>query len=122
MNESTGSNGRRAPIPGFTVEQSWALQVVADAAAKAAVQELIKSGCPFACDDMAAVKTVVFGRSEAGIKGLDDRVATNERSITRLESSKRWMLDRIVAPVLVAVIASVVSIFGTLAATGQLGG
>jgi hypothetical protein len=78
-------------IPGFTAAQSWALTVVAERAAEAAVSRLLQRDCQLPCPRMAAVETVVFGRAESGVVGLDERIGANERALSRLGESIVWL-------------------------------
>jgi hypothetical protein len=71
-------------VPGFTPEQSYILDVVAERAARRVVAELKSDGCPFECKDMEAVKTVVFGSTEKNIVGLDQQVANNSGTIKQI--------------------------------------
>jgi hypothetical protein len=68
-------------IPGFTDEQAWALRTVAKQAAQETVAALESKPCGFDCQDMADVKTTLFGASEKGIVGLDERTRAVERSL-----------------------------------------
>lgn len=80
-----------ASIPGFTAEQKWVIEQVADAAAERAIAKLRENGCPVSgCSERGELQAVVFGRAEAGIVGLDERVATLERTNATLRRVT-WM-------------------------------
>lgn len=102
------------PIPGFTKEQSWAMNVVAEHAADRAIAKLQKGPCPVECTSMDAVQTVVFGRTERGISGLDSRVADLERAMANLK--------RVTWVAVSALIASVIGLIITLAQGPLTGG
>jgi len=102
------------PIPGFTSEQSWALVKVADEAAERAIAKMRSNGCPVGgCNDRVALEAVVFGRAEAGVVGLDSRVADLERMAANLR--------RVMWIAVSALVTSVIGLVVTLAGT-QLGG
>ena len=71
-------------IPGFDAGQSFALRTIAREAARAAVEEYSRKECTLVCPRMDSVETVLFGRSEQNIVGLDDRVRQLERFEARV--------------------------------------
>lgn len=78
-------------VPGFSPQQVWVLDVVAERAAQKAIDGLIKRDCPLPCSRMLAVEQVVFGRAEAGLAGLDARVPANERAIAEVTDTIVWL-------------------------------
>jgi hypothetical protein len=59
----------------------------------------------------------VFGRTEVGIRGLDQRVATNETSITDLRASlnvwnedRRWLKRAVYSALIVAAVSLAVGL------------
>lgn len=68
-----------AQIPGFTEEQAYVLDTIAEKAARRVVAEMKGGGCPFGCSDMDEVKDTLYGKD--GIKG---RVITLEEQASNL--------------------------------------
>jgi len=56
------------------------------------------------------VETVVFGRTERGIVGLDQRTAQMERVITEWEDERKWFKRMLYAAITVAVIGLIVTL------------
>ena len=79
---------RQAAVPGFTVEQSWAMDVVAERAADRVLAKFFENGCPVPCPKVDAISATVFGRAETGVVGLVQRQATAEADIAALQSAK----------------------------------
>ena len=69
-------------IPEFSATQKWVIEVVAEKAADKAVEKFFINGCPMPCRRVEDVETVVFGRTEKGIVGLDQRMASVERAVS----------------------------------------
>jgi hypothetical protein len=88
-------------VPGFTPEQVWVLDVVAERAAQKAIDGLVRRDCPLPCSRMLAVEQVVFGRAESGLAGLDARMPANERAIAEVADTIVW-LKRTIAGALAA--------------------
>ena len=112
MDETLGSivgDRRKTAVPGFTPEQSWAMDVVAERAATRVVEKFALNGCPFPCP----VRTVVLGSSETGVVGLDDRVRELERFTARI--------NRITWVAVSGVILAVIGIIATLVQVALIG-
>lgn len=78
-------------MPGFTPEQEWALKQVVKEGVREGVADALKDPrCPRPCEDVDALQSVVFGRTEKGIVGLDQRTDRNERQLTELLESIVW--------------------------------
>jgi hypothetical protein len=92
---------QHAAVPGFTPEQSWALDVVAERAAQRAVDKLRLGPCPVTCARMEAVDRFCFGKAEDGIAGVDTRLPAQEAAVARLTDSILW-LQRIVVGAIVS--------------------
>lgn len=92
-------------IPGFTPEQGYILDSVAERAARRVLDDLKKSGgCPFDCDDVSGLKTAVYGNGHDGLK----------TRVTRLESEMQdvvWTKRASVAAALSAAGALLVSLW-----------
>ncbi len=92
-------------IPGFTPEQAYILDSVAERAARRVLDDFKKAGgCPFACDDMADVKSTVYGNGHDGLK----------TRVTRLESEMQdvvWTKRASLAAALSAAGALIVSLW-----------
>jgi len=71
-------------IPGFTPEQAWVINTlqerVATKAAEKAVAALTDKPCPFDCEDVAELKSSIYGDGATGIKTMvtrhDERIAS----------------------------------------------
>jgi hypothetical protein len=69
-------------IPGFTDDQTWALkQVVKDGVAEGIAEAFKDPRCPRACERVDAIESVVFGRAEKKVVGMDERLRSVERSL-----------------------------------------
>lgn len=68
-------------VPGFDAQQSFGLRTVAQEAARAALTEFRAGGCRVDCKEMTDVRRALFGASEDGVVGLDQRMAENEKAI-----------------------------------------
>ncbi len=98
------------------------MNIVAEQAAERVVAKLRESGCPVdGCAERGSLETVVFGKTEKNIVGLDQRVADVEREIkqlrdTQLElaASNTWMRRLFFSTVAVAII----SLLGNLVQAG----
>lgn len=78
-------------MPGFTPEQEWSLHQVVREGVREGVSDALKDPrCPRPCESMDALQAVVFGRTEKGIVGLDQRTDHNERQLTELLDSIVW--------------------------------
>lgn len=84
-------------IPGFTAEQSWALDVVAERAAQRAIDKLWLGDCPVACARMEALDKFCFGRAEDDFAGVDTRLPAVESAVARLAGSIAWLRRAVVA-------------------------
>lgn len=84
-------------VPGFTAEQSWVLDVVAERAAQRAVEKLRLGDCPVACAKMEALDKFCFGRAEDGIAGVDNRLPAAEAAVERLTDSFVWLQRALIA-------------------------
>jgi len=71
-------------IPGFTPEQSWAMQRVAEQAARNVWKAICEEDCRLPCKRMEDVHGVVFGHSERGIVGLGQRMDEAERTLSNI--------------------------------------
>ena len=112
MDETLGGtvgDRRKQTVPGFTPEQSWAMDVVAERAATRVVEKFTASGCPFPC----SVRTVVLGSSETGVVGLDDRVRSLETFTNRI--------NRITWVAVSGVVLAVIGIIATLVQVALIG-
>lgn len=82
MNDEQGTD--MSVLPGFTPEQTWVLNTIADKAAQRAIEQFAKRDCVLVCPRMDAVEMVTFGRTERGVVGLDQRMAAVERTLATL--------------------------------------
>ncbi len=71
-------------LPEFTAAQTWVLEVVAEKAADKAVEKFSAQPCTLSCPRMEAVEGVTFGNAEHGVRGLDDRLMTAEKTLANL--------------------------------------
>jgi len=78
----------KTPVPGFSAEQSWAVDVVAERAADRVLAKFFANGCPVPCPRVDAISGAVFGRAENGVPGLVQRTAANEDAIAALQNAK----------------------------------
>lgn len=95
---------RRQSVPGFTEDQVWAMNVVAERAAERVLEKFVSGGCQLPCD----VKMVVLGSPDGKVIGIDDRVRELERFAARI-TRLTWLV----------IGALVVSVIGLLFAVGQ---
>lgn len=77
---------RRQSVPGFTEEQVWAMNVVAERAAQRVLEKFVSGGCHIPC----ALKTVVCGSEDGKVTGLDATVARHERELQELLDNIKW--------------------------------
>jgi len=92
-------------IPGFTAEQAWVINTIAEkAATKAAdkaVAALTTRPCPFACEDMTDVKETLYGAD-----GIKSRVTTLEEQVANLV----WLSRSALGAAIVAAVAAIASL------------
>lgn len=92
---------RRQTIPGFTADQTWSVkQVIREAVSegvKQGITEFQETNCFIHQKRTEAIETVVFGRTEAGVVGLDQRMASSEQDrllihqvMQRQEDDRKW--------------------------------
>ncbi len=81
-------DSQQSSVPGFTAEQSWAVDVVAERAADRVLAKFFANGCPVPCPKVDAISGAVFGRVENGVPGLVQRTAANEDAIAALQKAK----------------------------------
>ena len=79
---------QQSAVPGFTAEQSWAVDVVAERAADRVLAKFFANGCPVPCPKVDAISGAVFGRAENGVPGLVQRTAANEDAIAALQKAR----------------------------------
>lgn len=81
-------------IPGFTEEQSWAIERVLERAVSKGVAAGIaayqRGNCDEHRDHTERLETAVFGRTEEGVVGLDQRMALVEKALGALSDSALW--------------------------------
>jgi len=84
-------------IPGFTADQSWSLEMLIERAVSKGISEGMASFQESNCADHQArtdhLETVVFGRTESGIVGLDQRLTTQEAETKGIAKVLDGMVD-----------------------------
>jgi hypothetical protein len=99
-----------ATIPGFSAEQSWSMEMLIERAVSKGIAEGMasfqESNCAHHQDRTRQLETVVFGRAEQGIHGLDERMGDVEDFVAGLNRLK-WL-------VVGSLIAASASLIGTL--------
>jgi hypothetical protein len=113
------------PIPGFDPQQSVTLRALmreqADASAERAVTAFVAGGCRVNCREMSDVHRVVFGASEDGVVGLDQRMADAEKSqkdvraeIQEMRDDRRWFKRLVYSSLFVGLVGLVYAIAQTV--------
>lgn len=92
------------PIPGFTPEQSWALRTIAREAAREAVAELRREGCPYSCTRVDNLEATVYGNGRPGLNTRMVALETRDKDLDR-SARRRPQLWQAVAAVVAAVVA-----------------
>lgn len=99
-----------ATIPGFSTEQSWSIEMLIERAVSKGIAEGMaafqESNCAHHQARTRQLETVVFGRAEQSIHGLDERMSDVESFVAGLNRLK-WL-------VIGSLIAASASLVGTL--------
>lgn len=88
-------------IPGFTAEQSWSMEMLIERAVSKGIADGMAHFQESNCADHQArtdhLETLVFGRTERGIVGLDQRMAAQEsetqaltKAIDDMVGDRKW--------------------------------
>ncbi len=108
-------------LPGFDEQQSFTIETVVERAVTKGVQKGISGyrdeHCREHLERTVALEAVVFGRTERGIVGLDQRMSDSEKDrkalhdvIRRQEEDRRWTRRLFISAIVVASIGVVFNI------------
>ena len=86
--DSTGMPLTGKTLPGFDATQSYVIESMADKIAAKIIEQLRTTDCSVPCTRMDAVEVAVFGRAEAGVIGLCERMHISE---SRWSTTRRFV-------------------------------
>ena len=103
-------------LPGFSAEQSFAIEVVIERAVSKGVAAGIKSYQDSNCKEHEArtehLEMVLFGRREIGVIGMDEQLAINTKTIKSMTSYLTWLKVTLTASMLSLVVGLVALVLG----------
>jgi hypothetical protein len=94
-----------AIIPGFTADQSWAIEQVLSRAVEkgvaAGIEAFQKANCSEHEKRTLALEDTVFGRAERNVVGHVQRLALAEKAILAIAGDLRWLKRTVAGAVVV---------------------